>query len=61
MRESFVLKLTYFSVKNNNAIVWKYIDLWSSAVWQFSKSKQLPEDGQVQLKHVAIDVIFMLF
>jgi hypothetical protein len=26
-----------------------------------SKSEQLPEDGQVRPKHVAIDVILMLF
>jgi hypothetical protein len=26
-----------------------------------SKNKQLPEDGQVSLKHVEIDAILMLF
>jgi hypothetical protein len=30
-------------------------------VQRFSKSEQLPEDGQVGPKHVAIDVILMLF
>jgi hypothetical protein len=30
-------------------------------VRQFSKSEQLPEDGQVGLKHLAIDAILMLF
>jgi hypothetical protein len=29
-RESFVLKQTYFSVNNDNAIAWKYTDLRSS-------------------------------
>jgi hypothetical protein len=24
-------------------------------MWRFSKSKQLPEDGQVKPKHVAVD------
>jgi hypothetical protein len=30
-------------------------------VQQFSKSEQLPEDGQVMLTHAEIDVILMLF
>jgi hypothetical protein len=46
---------------HNNAIALKYIDLRSSAVRQFSKSEQLPEDGQVRPKHVAVDMILMLF
>jgi hypothetical protein len=33
--QSFILKQTYFSVINNNAIVSKYIDLRSSSVHQF--------------------------
>jgi hypothetical protein len=42
---------------NDTTIAWKYIDLRSSAAWRFSKSEQLPEDGQVRPKHVAIDVL----
>jgi hypothetical protein len=60
-RECFVLKQTYFIVNNINAIAWRYIDLRSSAVWRFSNSEQLPEDGQVRPKHVAILVILTLF
>jgi hypothetical protein len=39
----------------------KYIDLQFSAVRWFSKNGQLPEDGEVVPKHVAIDVILILF
>jgi hypothetical protein len=52
---------TYFSVNNANAVAWKYISLRSSAVQWFQKGEQLPEDGQVRPKHVAVDVILMLF
>jgi hypothetical protein len=38
-----------------------HIDLRSNAVQRFSKSEQLPEDGQVGPKHAAISVILMLF
>jgi hypothetical protein len=55
-RESFILKQTHFSVNNDNAIAWKYIDLRPCAVWQFQKSEQLLKDGQVRLKHITIDV-----
>jgi hypothetical protein len=48
-------------VNNETAIAWKYIGLRSIAVQRFSKSEQLPEDGQVRPKCVAIDVILMLF
>jgi hypothetical protein len=54
-RESFVLKQMYFIVNNDNSVAWKYFDLRSSA-----KSEQLPDDGHIRLKHVAIDVILML-
>jgi hypothetical protein len=37
------------------------IDIKSRAVRRFSKNEQLPEDGQVRPKLVAIEVIFMLF
>jgi hypothetical protein len=59
-RKSFVLKQTHF-IANDDAIARKYIELISSAVRRFSKSEQLPEDGQVRPKRVAIDVILMLF
>jgi hypothetical protein len=36
-RESLVLKQTYFSVKGDNAIAWKYLDLRPSAVRRFKK------------------------
>lgn len=51
---------THFSANNDNTIALKHIDLRHSAVRWFSKSEQLPEDGQVGLKHVAIDVILIL-
>jgi hypothetical protein len=51
----------YFSVKNDNAVAWKYIGIRSSVVRRISKSEQLPEDDQVRPKHVAIDVILKLF
>jgi hypothetical protein len=57
-RQSFVLK--HFSV-NDNATAWKYIDLLSSAVRQFSESERFPEDGQLMPKHVATDAILTLF
>jgi hypothetical protein len=59
-RESFVLKQTYCSVNNNKVRAWKYTDLRSSVV-MVSKREQLPEDGQVRPKQVAINVILMLF
>jgi hypothetical protein len=34
-RESFILKQMYFSVNNDNATAWKYIELKSSAVQWF--------------------------
>jgi hypothetical protein len=43
------------------ACKYSYIDFSSSAVRRFSDSEQLPEDGQVGPKRVAIDVILMLF
>jgi hypothetical protein len=49
---------THFNVNNDNVIAKKYSDLRSSTV---SKSKELPEDGKVRPKHVASDVILMLF
>jgi hypothetical protein len=36
-RESFILKQTYFSANNDNAIAWKYFDLRSSAVRRFQQ------------------------
>jgi hypothetical protein len=48
-------------VKNDKAIAWKFIDLRSSAMRRFSKGEQLPEDGQIRPKHVAIYVILILF
>jgi hypothetical protein len=36
-RENFVLKQMYFSVNNDNAVAWKYIDLRPSAVRRFQK------------------------
>jgi hypothetical protein len=60
-KEGFVLKETRFSLNNDNEIALIYIDLRSSAVRRILKSGQLPEDGQVRPKHVAIDVISMLF
>jgi hypothetical protein len=50
-----------FNVNNDNAIAWKYIDLRRSAVRRFSKSEQLPEEGQGGPKHIAINVILILF
>jgi hypothetical protein len=32
-----VIKQTYFSMNNDNAVTWKYIDLGSSAVRRFQK------------------------
>jgi hypothetical protein len=58
--ESFVLRQTHFS-EQRYATAWKYIDLWSSAVRQFSESEQLPEDGQIRPKRVASEVILMSF
>jgi hypothetical protein len=54
---SYVLKQMYFGVKDRNAIVLKYFDLRNSSAWKFLKvkSEQLPEDGQVRTKHVAVD------
>jgi hypothetical protein len=47
----------YFSANNDNSLAWKYIDLSSVTVRQFSNSEQLPEDGQVRPKHVAVEMI----
>jgi hypothetical protein len=47
-----------FSVNNDNAL--KYIDLSSSALRLFRKREQLPEDGLVGLKRVAIDCEFSI-
>jgi hypothetical protein len=59
--ESFVLKQTHFSVNNDNAVTWKYIDLRSRAVGRIANSEHLPKDGQIGPKHVATDVILMSF
>jgi hypothetical protein len=46
----------YFSVNDKNAIALKYFDLRTSAVSvAVLYSEHLPEDGQVRLKHVAVD------
>jgi hypothetical protein len=50
-----ILKQTHFSVKTATAITW----IWCSAT--VSTTEQLPEDGQVEQKHVAIVVTLMLF
>jgi hypothetical protein len=42
-------------------MAWKYIDLTILCSATVSKSEQLPEDGQVGPKHIAIVVILMLF
>jgi hypothetical protein len=60
-RKSFILRQTYFIVNNSNAIAWKYVDFRSGTMRRFSKSEHLPEDGQIWPKHVAIDMILMLF
>jgi hypothetical protein len=51
-------KRTYFSVNNINEIALKYVDLKSSAVRLFRKMNIMPEDGQVEPKHVAVDCDF---
>jgi hypothetical protein len=48
------------SFSDKHVLVWTMIDWRSSAVRRF-QSEQLPEDGKVGPKHVAIDVILMLF
>jgi hypothetical protein len=45
-------------MNNYNAIALKYIDLRSSVLLQFQKSRQFPEDGKVRQKHVALDCDF---
>jgi hypothetical protein len=38
----------------------EYIDLVASVVRRLSNSEELPQDGQVGPKHVAINAILML-
>jgi hypothetical protein len=59
-RESFILKQTYFIVNND---MQQHGNILTYNLLQFDsfKNDQLPEDGQVGPKHVAIFVILMSF
>jgi hypothetical protein len=46
MEREICSQKTYFSVNNDNAVAWKYIDFRSSAVRPFSNSEQLHEDAK---------------
>jgi hypothetical protein len=51
----------YFSV-NDNVVAWKYIyPIRSSAVRWFQKVNSCLKMCEVRLKHVAVNVIWMLF
>jgi hypothetical protein len=54
----FCSQQMYFAVNNDNEMALECIDLRSSVVRRFSKSKQLPGDSQVRPKHVEIDCDF---